>query len=116
MADKAYKEAWAVWEALRRFGFKTENIYFSHGTDFKIHIILFVQDITFCVHVGNLEKDNKEVIKEWNELSKKISDGTISDNELYEMWAMSSMGNRSTFKSLAAAIVEKGITLPVLVN
>lgn len=114
--NKTYKEAWAVWEAFRRFGFKPDCIYFSHSKDFKVHIILWANNKTFSVHVGKIEKPTNEVVQEWNIFAEMVSDGTITDDELYKIWKLSSMGDINTFKQLAASIMEKGITIPVLVN
>lgn len=113
-----YREALACFEAMRRFGFEAEEIFFGFdtvdGLPDIVHIQLQTQGKTFTVICGKLPGAKRSrVRKTWLEMSSRLA--TEPQAHMDQLWRESSLGREPLrFAQLAAAIALKGIVVPEL--
>ena len=118
-------ETWGYFEALRRLGFSSNDIYFGtalgvpeglpHPTPVPcIFVILRHGDAEFVINVGPYEGDEELVKKMWLQIVAGVGDGTYDDEELKIVWEGSKALQRSV--DLVLGLRSKGIPLPATTN
>ena len=122
--EPEYVEAFGIHEALRKFGFRSDDIFFSIGISANfggrcMHIILKTQGKQFIMTVCKIDDDvtDEQVYNRWSEVATLMSSHMISQDEANRMWQQSQMGkNQDDFEALALAIQAKGFFLPGLMS
>jgi hypothetical protein len=118
-------ETWGYFEALRRLGFSSSDIYFgtglgvpeglSHTTPVScLFVILRHSGQEFVINVGPYEGDEELVKKMWLQIVAGVGDGTYDDEELKIVWENSKALERSV--DLVLGLRNKGIPLPATTN
>ena len=103
------KEAICCHEALRRMGFRSEDIFVVDNMG-EIFVALKTQGKEFNIDIGtNPEKDIQPL---WETATNLYN--TSMDDEALELWNSSQM--KQTFIALAQALKMKGIAIPKLMN
>jgi hypothetical protein len=116
--DKAYREALAAFEALRKLGFSPEDIFFlTSGADEEtkhISVVLLTQGKEFVITTGTIRGSVEEIEKTWKELAGLLASGKIPKNQLDTSWRKS-MAHTHAYEFMLA-ILKKGIQLPSMLK
>jgi hypothetical protein len=121
-----YREAWAVYEAMRKLGFQDDDVVnlaaptvLPNGqpsTVDYLFVCLKAQGQQFNVTIGPLDRPFPEAQEEVRRLRAAIADHAISEPELQKMWEQSKMGDVVWFGAFATKLIERGFVLPALTN
>jgi len=121
-----YRNVWAIYEALRRFGFSDDQILYIAGpvvlvtgeaySEPWLSIELQAQGTTFVANVGPLDRGIDEARVLWEKIRAGIGDHSIEDETLQRIWKESAMSDERAVQSLALAIMNRGIDIPLLAN
>lgn len=128
----AYREALAVWEALRRLGFAADDLFFQSGKPAPdlvpsvipagldlVRVVLRTDGQQFVVDVGTLaqgqEADSFETTM--RSFMVAINEGVISPDELNRIWRESDIGSSvERFATLTLVLQQKGFLCPALLE
>ena len=123
---RVLQEAWAYFEALRRLGFRSDDIYFGTGLGIPdglpnasaavscMFVILRMHDKEFIINVGPYSGDAEMQEKIWLQIVAGVADGTYDEEELQIIWDNSKASRRSV--DFIVALHEKGIAMPKVTN
>jgi hypothetical protein len=108
---KPFREALGTFEMLRRFGFKSDDIYFHVNPDNVFFVILRTQGREFSMDVGPVRGMSPDQAEEaWKMVATALNQIAIRDQDLARM-VEESMAFRET-TTLAVVIHNKGIRIP----
>ncbi|MDD5008554.1 MAG: hypothetical protein PHC68_09200 [Syntrophorhabdaceae bacterium] len=111
---RPYRECLAFFEALRRLGFSSDDIYFmvagAETPKKQLTIVLRTQSKEFVIIAGELSEDPDKIRETWIELANKLSSGQIDQEELNSSWRQSAA--RQHAGMFVASILAKGISIP----
>ena len=116
---QAYRESLSVYEALRRLGFESDDIYFmiagaAHPGPKQTVIILRTQGKEYVCVTGELEGSAEEIHTNWMEMASALVRHEISEEDLDKSWQESLvMRYKSEF---VASIMAAGIKPPSIVK
>jgi len=123
---RLYRDTWAVYEALRKFGFRDEQIEHvaspvvypdgTRGQDDHISVILTVDEKQCTFIIGKLDRPFEEARDLLERIRIGIADHSIDDTTLERLWTTSAMGHHEAFQSVAVTLLNKGIEIPMLKN
>lgn len=112
---RAYRESLGVFEALRRLGFSSDDIYFmvaganEQGPKQTV-MVLRTQGKEFKVITGYLEGSVEEIQDTWVEIATALNDKKIPQEQLDASWRSCMLYLRAA--EFVAALVKKGFELP----
>ena len=91
---EAYRESLAVFEALRKLGFDSKDIFFlvaetPTGELKQVAIVLRAQEKEFTAVTGILKGTVEEIQRTWAELAELLSTGKIPQDQLDKSWQKS---------------------------
>lgn len=103
---------WVYWEALRRIGFASDDIFISiyHEAVLEFDVcgvVLRTQCREFNINAAKLTRDGEEFIAAWVVFCQDVLDGRIGDRELQPIWD----ARPADVTMLPAGLVEKGFRL-----
>jgi len=103
------KEAWAIYEAFRRFGLSSDQIFLILTND-RIFMQAVQEEKEFGILLGFITPDltTKEIEQEWAEACQAIKTATYPD--LKQVWENSKIYSR--LADVVLAMEEKGFKLP----
>lgn len=109
--EAAFGEAWAVFEALRRLGFRSDDIYFQVGGEvspgvWQICVVLRAQGKEFTAIPCAVAGDPDDIEKRWKVFSQRIVDRDVPEEELAKIWEGSQALKNSA--QLCIALLNKG--------
>lgn len=113
----AMREALGVFEVLRRFGFKSEDIFFHQNSKDAIRpepkgmmfVVLKVKGKDFTIRVGVVDLSYEDWAARWRAVAVAASERDIPDIERI----VGESEARRTMVRLMIAIQDKGIRVPV---
>jgi hypothetical protein len=121
-----YRDTWAVYEALRKLGFKDEQIshlatpvVYPDGTTPEgehIVVVLTTGDKHCTFIIGKLDRPFDEARDLLERVRNAIANREIDDHTLRRLWETSALAKLENFQSVAAVLLNKGIVLPVSQN
>lgn len=108
---EAMQEALAVFEALRRLGFLSDDIYASFGlADLTMLMTLRTPTRDASIRVGKLPKmTRKQFVKLWT-IACEGANGKFPQSSLDDLWQKSSVYQNSG--RLVMSLVTAGISIP----
>lgn len=121
-----YRDTWATYDALRRLGFRDEqithvagNVVMSDGTvlDGEYVVVVLAADcreVKFTI--GPLDRPFEEARALLEAVRCAIADGSITDEVLLRLWDTSPLGKLHVFEAMTLTVLQKGITIPVFQN
>jgi hypothetical protein len=112
--DDTYRRCWAIYEALRRFGFTSAQIESMHSKNGTLALRLSANDIEFIAVAGSVSDDHETVSRIWNEIGDIVLDKNVPNESFHKAWE--DFMPPDIMQSLAYALVAKGIVLPKLTN
>jgi hypothetical protein len=118
-------ETWGYFEALRRLGFSSNDIYFATAMGIPdglaqpvpvpcIFVILRHGDEEFVINAGPYEGEAEMIEKMWLQIVAGVGDGTYDEEELQIVWDRSKARTQSV--DFVIALRHKGIPLPATTN
>lgn len=112
---KQYRDALAVWSALRRLGFDADDIFVGFQDSDEGRDMLFVQLKTqgkkFSVLVAPIPgAKQSSVFKIWQKAAKMYNEAPDADREA--CYRESMLGNFDYFMTLTGTIMKTGIIVP----
>jgi hypothetical protein len=114
--DAEIQGCYTVFEALRRLGFDSEDIYIGYANVDKIdnsaYVELRSQGLSFVVNVGKTSHSIEEFGKRWRKVAENISE--IPVHTLLKVWDDSEFSNVEQFTAFALRLVEVGFVIPGL--
>jgi hypothetical protein len=118
----AHRESLAVFEALRRLGFPSDDI-FQHGAwvepdKLLVQVVLRPGADEFRISVGLIPKRGyKKLKRQFRQAMVEISSGRARGEDLDRIWQESDVGSHSEkFLMLACALEARGIACPARVD
>lgn len=116
---RALGEAWAVFEALRRLGFSSDDIFFQVGGEvsrgmYQICIVLRAQNREFTAIPCAVQGDPEEIEQQWLQFAQAVVNGTVAETELSAIWKNSQALLGAA--SLCAALLRKGFSFNGALN
>jgi hypothetical protein len=121
-----YRDTWATYDALRRLGFRDEQI--SHvasnvvmadgrvldGEQIVVVLTADCRDVKFTI--GPLDRPFEEARTLLEAVRLAIADGSLDDRTLLRLWDESPLGRIQVFEAMTLTVMQKGITIPVFQN
>jgi hypothetical protein len=83
--SKILDMTWATHEALRRLGFKADDIYVSVQNTNQAFVILKVGNNQFNICIGEISSE-AEYYAEWNDFATAIMANKIPEEKLQKIW------------------------------
>ena len=105
----AYKEAFAMHELLRKFGFPPEDVSL-HYDEGKLGVVLLSQGLDFYLEVGELDDTFEEFEKNWKTITYAIKTYQVSDEDLQEIWVESAVCKNT--EQLLMVLTDIGFKFP----
>ena len=104
---------WVYWEALRRLGFSSDDIFISvyheAALEFDVcGVVLRTQCREFNINAAKLTRDGEEFIAAWISFCRDVLAKRVGDRELQPVWD----ARPADVMLLPAGLVEKGFSLP----
>ena len=119
-----YREAWASFEALRRLGFASEDIFVQAGESldaglvqapsYQLGVILRAQHKEFIIDCGRIPEEPDAIEATWQRFCKAINDREVSERDLQRVWETSHA--REQVVGLLTALTAKGFVFPHVIN
>lgn len=121
--DPAMRQAIGAFEVLRRFGFRSEDIFFHQNDEAEsrasggrepprmMFVVLKVKGKDFTIRVGVVDLPYEAWAKRWTEVATAARDRTIPPEELDRI--VDESYARRIMVQLMMAIQDKGIHVPV---
>ena len=109
--DETYRRCWTIYEAFRRFGFSSNQIVGMYFDNNKLALKLSANDKEFIAVAGDVFDDHETVYRIWQEIGAMIMDKNVPNESFHKTWA-----ELEKLKSLASALIIKGIALPKFTN
>ncbi len=115
--EPAFREAIGTFEALRKMGFSSDDIFFGVGGELKglgyqFYVKLETQGKDFTVITGFVKDEPEKIRARWQEIAEQQP--TMEQSLLDEVWQRSVAF--LNFAAIGQAINDKGIFLPNLQN
>lgn len=107
----AIRECMGAFEAFRRLGFKSDDIFAAVDTYGRAYSILRTQGKEFTATVGMFDGRAQEFVRGWEEAAAATNKGEISPDDLQSIYQESFVLQNSV--GLLLALEKKGIALPV---
>jgi hypothetical protein len=119
------QETWAYFEALRRLGFRPDDIFFVTGNGIPdtlpvpsvcpcVFVLLKHSGEEFSINVGPFKGKAEDQEKMWLQMAAGIADGTYDEEELQIVWENSRAFRDSV--ALVTTLRAKGFPLPKVDN
>lgn len=105
-----FQEALGTFEALRRLGFDSADIFFHLNPSGEMLVVLQTQEKQFSVTVGMVAMEHAEWKEAWSQVASAVSGGEV-DQDALDSWWQKSRPHRQGLAFLTA-ILSKGIAVP----
>lgn len=109
--DKTLKEALATHQALRKFGFSSDDIYAILEPG-RLIMLLKAQNLEFAVDCGNFQCSEVDFPVFWADVAEYFN--TCSISIVKEIWDNSWISQN--LSQLKSALKNKGLKIPLEVN
>ena len=107
--DADVSELLCVFEAFRRLGFRSDDIFFAHDDEGQIGIVLrWAHGKGFTVYVGETKLSHGAFREHWTAAADAWNTG--SDDMLERLWERSKI--REKCGPPVAALMKKGVRIP----
>lgn len=116
--EQPFKEAVGTFEALRKLGFSSNDIFFGVATPrsdiVQVFVALKAQGKEFTVTLGVVKGTATQVTDTWKTLAERIVAGQIPQADLDHVWQNCLV--RQHAEDFVAALKNKGLVLPLSLN
>jgi hypothetical protein len=103
----AFQTALALFNALRRLGFESENIFFCFNETKGFVVEVKHDGRQWGIRTGGLDMSFDTWKKRWKEVTDALADGSLTEESLEEIW------NRFPFRvKLVEDLTRAGVRIP----
>lgn len=77
----SFQTALAIFEALRRLGFESDNIFFTYGPT-GMHVMVKHDGREWSIRAGSCDMDYSQWKIAWPKVARDVADGTVTQESL----------------------------------